>query len=51
MEFAFAKGPTKAGAWYASFTYDEHALNQADDLFNLNYGLVGSFKCTLGSNC
>lgn len=35
-----------------SFTYDEHTLscNEAGDLFDFNYGLVGSFKCTLGSN-
>ncbi|WP_349438036.1 hypothetical protein [Pararhizobium sp. A13] len=33
-----------------SFTYDEHTLsfNEAGDLFDLNYGRVGSFKCALG---
>jgi len=36
-----------------SLLYDEHTLsfNEAGDLFDLGYGRVGSFKCTLGSNC
>ncbi|NEJ80359.1 hypothetical protein E0H39_35720 [Rhizobium leguminosarum bv. viciae] len=36
-----------------SFTYGKHKLsfNEAGDLFHHNYGLVGMFKCTLGTNC
>lgn len=32
-----------------SFTYGQHTLsfNEAGDLFDLNYGLIGLFKCTL----
>lgn len=39
----------KIDAETKSFTYDEHTLsfNEAGDLFLLNYGLVGSFKCQL----
>jgi hypothetical protein len=43
----------KIDAETKSFTYDGHTLsfNEAGDLFDLNYGRVGSLKCTLGSNC